>query len=125
MTNATSTIETTIETHLAAYNEADPVRRRLLIAEAWAADGELVDPPVDGSGHAGIDQAIATVHDAYPGATFRRTTDLDAHHAFVRYGWEMRGRDGTLVTTGLDVAEVAGDGRLRRVVGFLGELASR
>ena len=35
----------------------------------------------------------------------------------------MPAPDGTAVLTGLDVAELADDGTLRRVVGFFGPLA--
>ena len=39
-----------------------------------------------------------------------------------RYAWELVGPDGTVALTGLDVGELAGDGRVRRISGFFGEL---
>jgi hypothetical protein len=112
-------LDTTIDTHLEAYAEADPVRRRV-----WAADGRLVDPPLEGAGHSGIDDMAAALQTQFPGHTFRRTTPIDAHHGFARYEWAMLAPDGTTVLSGLDVAEVADDGTLHRVVGFFGPLAA-
>lgn len=120
-----SDLETTIDTHLAAYGEADAARRDQLISQVWTEDGRLVDPPIDGAGHDGISAMAATVQSHYTAHTFRRTSGVDMHHAFARYEWELVAPDGTVALTGLDVAEVADDGRLRRVVGFLGPLPAQ
>jgi hypothetical protein len=117
-------LDTTIDTHLEAYAEPDPVRRSELIRKIWAGDGQLVDPPLDGAGHEGIGNLAAALQSQFPGHTFRRTSGIDAHHGFARYEWAMLAPDGTTVLTGLDVAEVADDGTLRRVVGFFGALAA-
>ena len=117
-------LDTTIDTYLEAYAEPDAARRGELIRKVWAGDGRLVDPPVDGTGHDGIDGMAAALQTQFPGHKFRRTSGIDAHHGFARYEWEMLSPDGTVVLTGLDVAEVADDGTLRRVVGFFGPLAA-
>jgi hypothetical protein len=110
--------------HLAAYGEPDPIRRRALLEAAWVPEGLLVEPPLDpAKGHDQLDDLFATVQSHYPGHRFRRTTDVDAHHDFGRYGWELVGPDGTVAFGGLDVVEFAPDGRLAGVVGFLGDLA--
>jgi hypothetical protein len=111
----------TVDIHLEAYGETDPDRRADLIAKVWAPDGELIDPPLEGKGHAGIDDMAKAVHEHFPGHTFRRTSAIDEHHGFVRYGWELVGGDGTVAIAGVDIAELEG-GRIRRVTGFFGEL---
>lgn len=115
-------LATTIDTHLTAYCEPDPATRRALVDQVWAADGELLDPPLEGRGH----EAIAGLADAvlghYPGHRFTRTTEVDAHHGYARYGWELVGPDGVVAITGVDVARVTDDGRLAQVVGFFGNL---
>ena len=58
----------------------------------------------------------------YAGHTFRRTTKVDAHHGYARYGWELVGPDGAVAVAGTDVARFAADGRLAQVVGFFGAL---
>jgi SnoaL-like domain len=117
-------LDTTIDTYLEAYAEPDPARRSKLIRKVWTADGQLIDPPLDGTGHAGIDGMATALQTQFPGHTFRRTSRIDGHHGFARYEWEMLTPDGTPALTGLDVAELADDGTLRRVVGFFGPLAA-
>ena len=41
-----------------------------------------------------------------------------------RYGWELVGPDGTVAVDGTDIVEIDDDGRLTRIVGFFGPLAS-
>src|SRR3712207_1006100 len=123
MTTTESTLTTTIDRHLTAYGEPDAALRAGLIAEAWAEDGRLVDPPATGEGHDGISALAGAVQQQFPGHRFRRTSDVDAHNDAARYAWELVGPDGTVAVSGIDVAEVAPDGRLRRITGFFGELA--
>jgi hypothetical protein len=121
-TPSAAALADTIDTHLRAYCEPDATDRAALVAEAWAADGVLVDPPFDGAGHEGIAAMADAVLAHYPAHTFERTTDVDAHHTFARYGWALVAPDGTPAVTGTDVVELAEDGRIARVVGFFGDL---
>ena len=118
----TATLTRTIDTYLDAYGEADATRREGLIAEVWATDGRLLDPPLDGEGHAGISALTDVVHAHFPGHTFRRTTAVDSHHDVARYGWELVAPDGAVAMAGLDVAEFGADGKIVRVLGFFGDL---
>ena len=119
-----SDLTTLVDTHLAAYGNPDKAARDAAIAQVWAADGAVVDPPLTGVGHAGISDLAAAVQSQFAGHTFRRTSDIDAHHDVLRYAWELVGPDGSVAVSGLDVAVVA-DGRLQRVAGFFGELEPR
>ena len=114
-------ITTTIDTHLEAYGETDPARRADLIAQVWLPDGELIDPPLEGKGHDGIGDMATAVLEHFPGHSFRRTSAVDEHHGFVRYGWELVGGDGSVAIAGVDVVQLE-DGRIRRITGFFGEL---
>lgn len=120
-----SDLQTTIDTHLAAYGEPDAQRRAELFARVWARDGQLIDPPLDAVGLDAISGMAAAVQGQFPGHTFRRTSAVDEHHGFARYEWELVAPDGTVAITGIDVAELGEDGRLVRVVGFLGPIAAR
>ena len=73
---------------------------------------------------AGSSEAADLVNTHYAGHTFRRVSGIDTHHEFVRYGWELVGPDGNPVIAGIDVGEVAPDGRLRKITGFFGDLPS-
>ena len=58
----------------------------------------------------------------YPAHTFRRTTGVDAHHTYARYGWELVAPDGTVAVAGTDVVTLDADGRIATIVGFFGDL---
>jgi len=118
-------LTTTVDTYLAAWNETDRDERTVLIAKAWTNDGRLIDPPLAAEGHAGIDEMVATMQTQFPGHYFRRASGVDAHHDHLRFGWELVGPDGDVALAGLDVGEVAEDGRLRRITGFFGELPAK
>jgi hypothetical protein len=115
-----TSLEGTIDQHLAAYGEPDAELRTKTVKEIWAANGRLVDPPIQGEGHDGIAALGDVVQAHYAGHTFRRTSGVDAHNGFARYEWELLAPDGTVAITGTDVAEVDDTGRLVRVVGFFG-----
>lgn len=125
MTDTTAPTETAtlVDIHLAAYAEPDRARRTELLAQAWADDGQLLDPPFEGTGTGAIADLVDTVLEHFPGHAFRRTTAVDEHHGFARYGWDLVGPDGAVAVAGTDVIEVAG-GRIVRVVGFFGDLAA-
>jgi hypothetical protein len=121
-TDTTDTITHIVDTHLAGYCEADPERRRALLDQVWAADGELVDPPLEGRGPEAIAALVDAVLQHFPDHRFRRTSEVDVHHDHARYAWELVGPDGTVAVAGLDVATLDADGRLTRIIGFFGEL---
>ena len=116
---------TTVDTYLAALNETDAERRAELVARTFTTDGTYVDPLQAVEGHGGIDAMVAGVHAAYPGHTFRRTTEIDGHHDLLRFGWELVGPDGSLTVAGIDVADLADDGRIRAIRAFFGDLPTR
>ena len=125
MTAHTTDITTTVDGYLAAWNEPDPARRAERIAGVWAEDGQLIDPPLTGEGHDGISEMAAAMQQHYPGHSFRRASGIDAHHDHLRFAWELVGPGGDVALSGLDVGQLAADGRLQRVTGFFGELPPR
>jgi hypothetical protein len=118
----TITITETIDQHLLAYAMADVDRRNSIVAAAWNADGELLDPPLEGRGHAEISALADAVLTHFADHQFRRTTAVDAHHGFARYGWDLVGPDAAVAVSGIDVVEFDDEGKLRRIVGFFGPL---
>src|SRR3954454_19954629 len=107
-----TTIEAAVATTLAAYGNPDAAGRLAQLESVWAADGQLVDPPIEGTGVDGIDQMMATVQGQFPGHTFRRPSGVDAPHGVARYSWDLLTPSGDVALAGLDVAEVGDDGRL-------------
>ncbi|MEJ7583428.1 MAG: hypothetical protein WKF43_04915 [Acidimicrobiales bacterium] len=114
----------TIDTYFRMWNETDPNVRAELVGEAWAEDGRHVDPLADVEGHRSIDEMVAGVQGQFPGATIRRTSAVDLHHDQARYAWELSTEDGDVVVSAIDVARLAGDGRLQHVAAFFGDLTA-
>ena len=124
-TTTAQTIDDVIDMYMEAYSEPAAALRVEIVAKTFATDGELIDPPIDGKGHAGITEMMGAVLGHYPEHRFRRTTGVDAHHNVARYGWELVDTTGAVSLTGTDVAEFDADGAISRVLGFLGELPPR
>ena len=112
-------ITTTVDRYLAAFNETDAERRRALVAEVFTEDAGYVDPLMTSAGRDGIAAMIAGAQQQFAGHRFELADGPDAHHDRVRFSWHLVADGGTRVATGLDVALVADDGRLRSVTGFL------
>ncbi len=111
-----------IDAHLAAYADPDATRRAAAVQRIWADDGQLVDPPLAATGHAGIVQQAGQLLAQFPGHRFVRCSGIDHHHGMARYAWQLRGPDGALVLEGIDIAQVNAQGRLQQVTGFFGPL---
>jgi len=116
----TDEITRIVDLHLAGYCEPDAAKRAELVAAAWSADGTLMDPPFEGTGHAAIAALADAVLQHFPAHTFRRTTAVDHHHGVGRYGWELVSAAGEVSVGGIDIVDIAADGKLQRVVGFFG-----
>jgi hypothetical protein len=122
MTIDTEDAVATVEAYFDMWNQTDAAERAASIGRAWATDGTYLDPMLAAVGHDALSEMVAGVHSQFPGQRFRRTTGVDIHHDVVRFGWELAAPDGTVTVAGLDVGELADDGRLRRITGFFGEL---
>jgi hypothetical protein len=117
-----TTTAATIDTYLSAYGESDGRRRKQLIADSFAPDATLADPPLDAVGHHGLDEMFVAVQTQFPGHTFRRSSGIDEHHGVARYEWELVAADGTVSVSGTDVVRFDADDKLASVVGFFGPL---
>jgi hypothetical protein len=117
---STTEIATVVDDYIAAWNEADPERRRELIARTWTEDGTYVDPLMAGAGVEGIDAMVGAAQAQFPGHRFELTFGPDAHNDVVRFTWTLVAiESGETAAVGVDFATVAPDGRLRSVIGFL------
>jgi hypothetical protein len=109
-----------VDTYLAAFNEADPQRRRELVERAFTAEATYLDPVMAGTGHDGLDAMIAGAQAQFPGHRFVLAGAPDAHNDRVRFTWHLRPEaGGDVVAVGYDYARVAPDDRLAEVTGFL------
>lgn len=121
--------------YVALWNEPDPARRRQMIAELWAEDGEhLLEPPQDmraqaeslgfGApkleirGHAALERRVARAYDDFVAAgthSFRLRAGASRLRNVVKLGWEMVATaTGEPLGGGLDVLVIDDDGRIAR-----------
>jgi hypothetical protein len=85
-----------VEAYVAAWNEPDADKRKKLIEQCWADDALYCDPQADIRGRDGLEATIAGFH-----------------------------AQGNTPIEGVDVGELAADGRLARIVGFWGQSQPR
>lgn len=109
-----------VRDHCAAWNTTDRVMRDRLLKRVFAADGVYNDPtPTYVRGRAALSNEIGTFQRQYPGARFRCSAP-QAHHGALRVSWLLIGRDGKVVTEGMDFYQLAPGGLIRHVTGFFG-----
>jgi hypothetical protein len=110
-----------IDAYMAAWNEPDEGKRRLLLEVAWADDGRYTDPQSDVGGREALVALIGGMHGQMPGARIDVTSKTDAHHDKLRFTWRFASGDGSMTVEGTDFGELGEDSRLKKIVGFWGE----
>jgi hypothetical protein len=118
-----SNTDALIDGYMATWNEADPDRRRALLARTVTDDASYVDPVMTCQGIDGIDAMIAGAQQQFPGHRFELIAAPDAHHDRVRFSWTLAPAGGESIAVGHDFAILADDGRMRSITGFLEPVA--
>ena len=114
-------VTTVVDGYIAMWNETDPERRRVLIEQTWTEDGSYVDPHAEVDGRRWPRRARGRRAGAVPRPPLRpRVRPRRRTTTAMRFTWQLVARRRRrAVATGMDVAVVAADGRLRAVTGFL------
>lgn len=114
-----ASINETVASYVAVWNERDDGKRRALIARTWAESGVYTDAHRHGTDHASIDTLIKTAQETFPAYKVRLVSGIEAHHGHVRFSWAAGGMpDAPLYLGGTDFATIGADGRFTSVVGF-------
>jgi hypothetical protein len=103
------TPEEAVDLYVSAWNVADDGERAALVRRAFTEDAVRV-----GHDLAHGPDAIAATMSQLPA---RRTSRLEGQHGWVRFEWAATGLEGEELE-GVDVAEHAPDGRIRRLIVF-------
>jgi hypothetical protein len=109
-----------IDAYMNAWNETDEAKRRALLDTAWADAGVYTDPMSDVTGREALVELIASFHKQMPGATIAMASGIDSHHDRVRFAWKLLTPQGATQIEGIDVGQLAADGRLQSITGFWG-----
>ena len=116
------TLHALVSRYYAAWNESDEGRRIQMLESIWARDGVYLDPTVQLSGLSALVAHIGAVLAHHPGSRIVMTSDVDAHHGMLRFGWRRVRRDGTMLPESIDLAELSDWGGLQRIISFFGPL---
>ena len=102
------------------FGERDASRRMKAIAELYADDATLYEPPdASATGHAAISQAVeALLSSLPPNFVFTAIGPAVGHHGLGRLRWQSGPPDGPAAVTGMDVARIEG-GRIQTLHVFL------
>lgn len=111
-----------VQAYMDAWNEKDEGKRRALLGKAWADDGRYTDPMSDAPGRDALVTLIAQFHQQMPGASITATSGIDEHHGRLRFAWRMVAPDGSTGMEGIDIGQLAEDGRIQSITGFFGPL---
>ena len=103
--------------YLEAWNTTDPVERVDLLEWTVTDDVEFVDPLANIKGRGDLIQHITATRATYRDITFEPRGEHDTHNNLVRAPWLAK-IGGKVSLRGIDVDEVAEDGRLSRIIGF-------
>lgn len=114
--------EELIDTYCRVWSDPNPESRERLLRSVWADGATYTDPRVNALGASHLLIHIATVQAQRPGAKVERTSRIDEHHHMGRFHWHVKLPDGSTLPQGIDFFELAGDGRIARIVGFFGPL---
>ncbi len=112
------TLETLADRYCAAWNTADGAERRAILSSVLTNGGLYVDPSVCAVGIEAFAVHIDGVVARNPGARISRTGPIDAHHEVLRFSWNNRLADGTILRAGIDFCTLAADGKFQSIVGF-------
>jgi SnoaL-like domain len=114
-----------IDTYLRAYGEPDAAEREALIRKVFAQSSVVADPPFVAFGHEEVSGVFGAVQAQFPGHRFARTSEIDEHHGYARYSWELKATDGSASVAGVDFVRFDDEGIIASVTGFFGDLTQR
>ena len=102
------------------FCERDASRRIKAVAELYADDATLYEPPdAAATGHEAINQAVeALLANLPPNFAFTAIGPAVGHHGMGRLRWQSGPPDGPAAVTGTDVAQIEG-GRIQTLHVFL------
>jgi len=107
-----------VDALLEAWSERDPDRRRRLLEENASPDLSFRDPFSCTVGLDDLHVHLAAAQAHMPGLRLVRDGEVQQCQGTAVARWTVRDAEGNVKRRGLNVVELAPDGRLERVVGF-------
>lgn len=117
--------EKAVDQYFEAWNARDLNVRAAALQGACTADVKYTDPKADVKGQQalnGMMEAVQTqVSSQHATFSFLRTSAVDEHHGCLRFDWALQDHNGAVFLAGVDFGQIDDAGRLRVIVGFVGE----
>ena len=119
-------LEEVVLAYIEAWSTPDAALRRELLDMSVADDATYTDPAYEVRGKEELADLIgrSLSGEAYDGvaagARFPISSGVDQHHGMVRFSWVMVDPQERPIMEGMEVVELAVDGRLQRLTGFFG-----
>ena len=103
-----------LDQYVAAWNEADPGRRRAAVGRLYADDGRVITPSVEVRGREAITEHIGEVFAEFIGSSGRRfrRTDSTRNHRGLLLRWELAGDRQPAAGAGINALLLGPDGRI-------------
>lgn len=119
MSEITVAIDEIVDRYFDAWN-APTDARPAAVAAAFTGDAYYCDGAAESAGHAAIAEMMAGVMTQFDGAGFEIASPIDTHHQQARFGWRMKGSDGSTIIDGIDAIRFSDDGKITTTLGFFG-----
>jgi len=116
--------------YIEAWSTPDAAVRRELLDMSLADDASYTDPAYGVRGKEELADLIgrSLSGEAYDGAgagaRIPISSGVDQHHGMFRFSWVLVDPQERPIMEGMDVVELAADGRLQRITGFFGAFPS-
>ena len=108
----------TVNAYIAMWNTSDREQQEALAQQTLSEDAVLLYPTFEAHGRVDAVAAAERFQRDTPGIRIARRSGVEQHHGWIRVAWRIVLPDGSVVTEGQSVGQLAADGRLRRVTGF-------
>jgi hypothetical protein len=109
----------TVSYFIAAWNTTDDEERLSLLNTVCLSDAAFYSPKDESHGVDAMCRAIGAFRKAFPVAVVEHGP-VQEHHGWLRFRWQTRPTPDAEPFFGEDIAELAPDGRIARLVSFDG-----
>ena len=114
----TLAVAQTVAVYGAAWNQTDAASVHKFLDKAWADKGQYADPTIAVRGRDELTAYILKFRAKVGAAQLALRWPVAVHHGWFSFAWEVVAPDGSVTLKGVDIGQLAGDGRIKRIVGF-------
>jgi hypothetical protein len=116
-------IEGVVRAYCGVWGPVNDALRREMLSKIWEPTGVYIDPSIHLVGTEPLARHASALQSASPGSRIVLDSVVDQHHGMFRFAWRRLLLNGES-RTGVDFGELSLDGRIKKIVGFFGRLAS-